>query len=196
MHLARLTVVCFITFTTGIAVADDVIKLKNKPLDEARLYVEQLDRDTAIHIENFAIDDAGLGKSKHKDVALQAAQAAPHLLAADIVNELREFGFTNVTLDESDNENEDGLELEGQFTQINPGSQAARAWLGFGAGQSKVCVEAVLKDESDTMIGEFNHCSKGIGWGESGSQLENDADRLGHQFALLMRDWADGKFVR
>jgi hypothetical protein len=192
----KLLTVILLATTATVALADEGITVKSGPLDKIVLYTPQLDRNTPIHIEAFDVDDAKLGKSKHKDVAQQAVQAAPHLLAADIVNELREFGFSHVTLDESDDEHDGGLELEGEFTEINPGSQAARAWIGFGAGESKVCVKAQLEDDDGKVLGEFAHCSKGIGWGDSGSQLETDADRLGHQFALLMRDWADGKFAQ
>lgn len=175
--------------------ASDAILLDHSPLDKTVLHVGVLDRSAPLHVATFGVDQAKLGKSKHQDVARQMAQTIPHLLASDIVTELRSDGFTDVTLDRSESPNVDGWVLTGEFTEINPGSQAARVWVGFGAGKSKVCVLAELKDSQDKVMGEFAHCASSLGWGESESQMESGADRLGHKFAQLMSQWANGKYA-
>ncbi len=48
---------------------------------------------------------------------------APHLLVADIVELLRDAGFTNILLNESNKQLAgDYMILEGEFTDLNPGS--------------------------------------------------------------------------
>ena len=177
--------------------ADPQIKVKQGPLDHIVLHAEQISQADAIHVELFDTNNAKMGKAKHQDTARQLAEAAPHLLAADIVTELRESGFTNISLAATDDDQskDHSLILSGQFTELNPGSQAVRAWIGFGAGESKVCVDASLRETTGKSLAEFSHCSKGIGWGASEAQMEADAERLGHQFALLMQNWAAGKYA-
>lgn len=174
--------------------ASDSILLDHGPLDKAILNTATIDRTVPMHVRNFDVSQAKLGKSKHEDIARQMAQSVPHLLASDIVNELRANLFTAVTLEQSNTSTDGGWVLEGQFTELNPGSQAARLWVGFGAGKSKVCVMATLKDDKGSVMGEFAHCSNGLGWGGSDSQLETDAERLGHKFAQFFSNWADGKY--
>lgn len=175
--------------------ASDAILLDHGPLDKAVLHVDVLDRSVPLHVATFGVNQAKLGKAKHQDVARQMAQTVPHLLASDIVAELRGTGFTDVTLDQSESTNADGWVLTGEFTELNPGSQAARVWVGFGAGESRVCVVAELKDSQGKVMGEFAHCAKSLGWGESDSQMESGVDRLGLKFAQLMNQWANGKYA-
>jgi hypothetical protein len=195
---ATMLLLAFLVSSTVMAAdAGPNIEVKRGPLDHIVLHAEQISQADAILVELFDTSNAKLGKAKHQDTARQLAEAAPHLLAADIVTELRESGFTNISLAAPDGEqNKDhSLILSGQFTELNPGSQAVRAWIGFGAGESKVCVDASLREPAGKTLAEISHCSKGIGWGASEAQMEADADRLGHQFALLMQNWAAGKYA-
>lgn len=194
MIIRALFAMLIIASLSSSTLASDTILLDRGPLDKAVLHVGVLDRTAPLHIATFSVDHVKLGKAKHQDVARQMAQTVPHLLASDIVAELRNDGFTDVTLDKSESPNTDGLVLTGEFTELNPGSQAARVWVGFGAGKSKICVQAELKDSQDKVMGEFAHCASSLGWGESESQMESGADRLGHNFAQLMSEWANGKY--
>lgn len=189
-----LTLLIFASLPTS-TLASGAVLLDHDPLDKAVLYVDVLDRSIPLHVATFGVDQAKLGKAKHQDVARQMAQTVPHLLASDMVAELRSAGFADVTLDQSESTNADKWVLTGEFTELNPGSQAARVWVGFGAGESKICVIAELKNSQGNVMGEFAHCAKSLGWGESGPQLESGADRLGHKFAQLMTQWADGKYT-
>lgn len=195
MNLRYCFTLVIFTAMPAIVMASDAILLDHGPLDRAVLHVATLDRSAPLHIATFGVDQAKLGKAKHKDVARQMAQTVPHLLASDIVAELRNFNFSNVTLDQSENANTDGWVLRGEFTEINPGSQAARVWVGFGAGKSKVCIQANLEDDQGKIMGEFAHCTHSLGWGESDSQMESDTDLLGYKFAKFMDKWANGNYA-
>ena len=120
---------------------------------------------------------------------MRSAQTAPHLLAVDIVDTLRGHGFSNVTLSESAEPTGDALQLVGNFTEINPGSQATRAWIGFGAGKSKVCVSGTLQTTDGDKIGEFKDCEKGLGWGDSSAQTSNESARIGANIGQLIFSW-------
>ena len=162
--------------------------------------MEKLDRISKIepfHVQLFDVADADLGKPKHRDTAEMLARSAPHLLAVDIVEALREAGFSSVVLDEQpDTSSTSHLVLKGKFTKLNPGSQAARAWIGFGAGESKVCVIGRIDDGAGKMLGEFSHCQKGLGWGKGDNQMESSAARVGDSIAMFLTQWADGEFAQ
>ncbi|WOJ98523.1 DUF4410 domain-containing protein [Congregibacter brevis] len=141
-------------------------------------------KDTAIHVHLFDTSRADLGKSKHADIARSMANSAPHLLAADIVNALREAGFTKVTLDESESGAvDDALQLTGRFTKLDPGSQNLRVWIGFGAGKSEVCISGKLSTPEGNEVAEFDDCKSGLGWGQSGPQGDKGAEVLGDRVA-------------
>jgi hypothetical protein len=106
-------------------------------------------------------------------------------------------GVTNVVLEEQAAVSSGSyLVLTGRFTQLNPASQAARVWIGFGAGESKVCVEGRVGDETGKTAGEFSHCRKGLGWGDSDNQMESSAARVGDSIAEFLAEWADGNYAR
>ena len=159
------------------------------PTDHAKLFVGGISKDAAIVVHAFDITGADLGKFKHQDTAKRSAQTAPHLLAVDIVDTLRGHGFSNVTLSESSEPAGDALQLVGNFTEINPGSKATRAWIGFGAGKSKVCVSGTLQTTTGDKIGEFKDCEKGLGWGDSSAQTAGESSRIGANIGELLFGW-------
>ena len=181
----------------GRVSAADTIQITKQTLDHAQLNLDRISKVEPLHVQLFDVASADLGKPKHRDTAEMLARSAPHLLAVDIVEALREAGFSSVVLDEQpDASSTSHLVLKGQFTKLNPGSQAARAWIGFGAGESKVCVEGRIDDEAGKMVGEFSHCRKGLGWGKSDNQLESSAARIGDSIAMFLTKWADGDFAQ
>ena len=126
----------------------------------------------------------------NSDTANTMVKSAPHLLAVDIVDRLRQSGFTQVTLDESDGEpSEDTLNLKGKFTVLNPGNQGLRLMFGFGAGKSKVCVEGQLIGSAGEILTDFSQCRSGLGWGSSAPQLEKETEILGYSIADLLIEW-------
>ena len=197
---------CSKIFGVGIAVlacvagvhiaAADTVRITKQTLDHAELNLDRISKSTPFHVQLFDSANADLGTPKHRDTAEMLARSAPHLLAVDIVDALREAGFSSVVLDEQpDASSTSHLVLKGQFTKLNPGSQAARAWIGFGAGESKVCVEGRIDDDAGKTVGEFSHCRKGLGWGKSDNQMESGAARIGNSIAMFLTQWADGDFA-
>ena len=147
-------------------------------------HAEPLSRSSTIMVKRFDVEDADLGKSKHQDTARAMAKAAPHLVAVDIAQFLRRDGFINVILDESDEQpGAEAVVLSGRFTTIKPGSQAMRVWVGFGAGHSEVCTEVELTAADGELMHSFDICNSGIGWGDSKSNLGDEAKHLGHKIA-------------
>jgi len=161
-------------------------------LKESQIYTKHLSKDSAIHVHLFSTSEANLGNQKFRDTADAMAKSAPHLLATDIVGALRHSGFTAVSLDETEGEpSEDSLNLTGRFTQLNPGSQNLRVWIGFGAGKSKVCLEGELTDRNGVKLADFADCRSGLGWGSSAPQGDKGAEILGEEIARFLANWAE-----
>jgi hypothetical protein len=156
--------------------------IKSK-LDSSKLHVSGIAKSTPIHIHRFSTNRVSL----NSDTAQSMANSAPHLLATDIVYALRANGFTNVTLDESVNGANSGtFNLVGAFTKLDPGSQNLRVWIGFGAGESEVCTDGQLNDAQGKVIANFSHCETGLGWGDSGPQLEAEAKTMGEKIGQFL----------
>lgn len=161
-------------------------------MKESHRYISSIDKATPIHIELFSTEGAELDITPDEDTSLAVAKAAPQLLAADIVHTLRASGFEMVTLQSAGVTQPSGaLVLSGRFTMLDSGSQAARIWLGFGMGQSQVCVEGRLVNATGKTVCDFKDCAGGIGWGESAPQLENEShtlgEKIGHFIAGMSR---------
>jgi hypothetical protein len=189
-------VLCLFLFG-GNSSAADMIRTTTAAVDRAAVSESRITRDSPLHVQLFDAIHADLGNPKHRDTAELLARSAPHLLAVDIVESLRDAGFSNVVLDEETaTSSQKNLTLTGSFTDLNPGSQAARAWIGFGAGKSKVCVEGRVSDSGGEVLAEFSHCRKGLGWGDSSAQMANSAVRVGDSIAIFLTEWANGDYAR
>lgn len=172
------------------------IEIHDQAVNRASLSVATISRDAGLTINTFDISQVDLRNAKHRDTAERAAASVPQLLAVDITESLRDAGFSSVVLaGRGEAKSISELNLHGRFTKIDPGSQAAQAWLGVGAGESKVCVDGVISDHSGTQLGYFSHCSKGLGWGESDARQDQDATRIGQSIATFLFEWSQGKFA-
>ena len=176
-------------FATAPALLADW-SVRGDPVDHANLKVPKIAPGSTIYVKEFSTADANLGKSRHKDTAERLVSVIPHLLAIDLVEELRSDGF-DALLDSGEPIPEGSLVLAGRFTDLDPGSQSARVWIGFGAGKSRVCIEGEVTD-AQSSLGEFSHCRAGIGWGESDQQVATSADRMAEQVAELLAKWSSG----
>lgn len=189
---------CMLALVLVVAMARgaDTIEINDAGVDHASLRVPAIARDESFTISVFDVSQVDLGNAKHRDTAERAAASVPHLLAVDIVESLRDAGFSNVLLGDGDPTSKiSELNLHGRFTKIDPGSQAARAWVGFGAGESSVCVDGVISDQSGKQLGYFSHCSKGLGWGKSDGQLDKNTVRIGQSIANFLQSWSRGEFA-
>ena len=161
-------------------------------MDSQRVYAGELSKQGAIHIHPFSTAETELGKSKFRDTATAMAKSAPHLLATDIVETLRDAGFTAVTLDESEGDRSpDAINVTGRFTKLDPGSENLRVWIGLGAGESKVCISGEVTDSGGNTLADFADCRNGLGWGASGPQGDKGAEILGTRVAGLLIRWAE-----
>ena len=180
--------------------ADSPITVNNGPLDQTTLHVGKITRDAPVHIYLFDTSNVKLGKAKHQDTARLMAGTVPHLLAVDIVEGMRDGGFSKVILEDTmatEAKLAPGeLALLGRFTELNPGSQATRLWIGLGAGKSKVCLKGRLIDSNNKALGEFSDCRNGLGWGNSADELENSTQSIGDNIAGLLTGWANGSYAR
>ena len=124
-------------------------------------------------------------------MATAMAKSAPHLLATDIVETLRDAGFTALTLDESEGRRPpDVINVTGGFTRLDPGSQNLRVWIGLVAGESKVCISGEVTDSGGNKLADFAGCRNGLAWCASGSQGEKGAEIVGARVAGFLIDWA------
>jgi hypothetical protein len=73
--------------------AADTIQVTKQTLDHVELKLDRISKTEPFHVQLFDVADADLGKPKHRDTAEMLARSAPHLLAVDIVEALREAGF-------------------------------------------------------------------------------------------------------
>lgn len=82
------------------------------------------------------------------------------------------------------------LIVRGKVTQMNPGSQALRYWVGFGAGQSRVEISGeVLDAASNTVLARFAHArSSGIGafGGDYQKFLTDDTRDVGEDVGKML----------
>lgn len=164
----------------------------SEDMDYVAIHSGLLTKESAIHIHPFTTAEADLGKPKFRDTAIAMAKSAPHLLATDIVETLRDSGFNSVTLDESNAaRSADVISVTGRFTKLDPGSQNLRVWIGFGAGESQVCISGKASDPAGKTLAEFADCRGGLGWGKSGPQGEESAEILGARVASFLIKWAE-----
>ena len=185
---------------SGFVAAEGLIIINNGPLDQTTLHVGKITSDAPVHVHLFDTSGVKLGKAKHQDTARLMAGTAPHLLAVDIVEGMRDGGFSKVILEETTTTEVElspgELALLGRFTELNPGSQATRLWIGLGAGKSKVCIEGRLMDSNNRSVGEFSDCRSGLGWGSSAGEMENSTQSIGNDIAKLLTGWANGNYVK
>ena len=181
-----------------ICIAASAILLSNfslaSTIDHSKLHIDNISKDAPLHVYLFSTKSTKMGNFKHQDTANLMAHTAPHLLLVDIVSSLRDSGFSNVILEESTvadaNIAPGELALLGRFTELDPGSQAVRQWIGFGAGKSKVCLKGHLVDATQKSLGEFSDCRSSLGWGGSSGEMENSTRSIGEHIASLLSDWA------
>ena len=182
------TSACAMLAIAHVALAEAIVS--GDPVDHARLSAPAIEPGSTIYVEDFSTADANLGKAKHQDTAERLVSVLPHLLTIDLVEELRSYGF-DARLGSADVIPDDALVLAGRFTDLDPGNQSVRVWIGFGAGKSRVCIKGTVTKGASS-LGEFSHCRSGIGWGESGAQVTNSADRMAQKVAELFGRWSSG----
>jgi len=174
--------------------------VKGGVLDEIRLYVDKLPGTTRLAIRTFSATDADITNEKKEDTKTMQASGPP-MLASRIAAKLKQLGpFTDVSeLASGAEPAADSILLEGKFTELNPGSRAARYVVGFGAGHSSVGVEGSVKTTDGTLLATFKQRrlgSAGAFGGDSVGKMSEDVKNIGDDIAKFLSAWANGKKLR
>ncbi|MEW6184817.1 MAG: DUF4410 domain-containing protein [Thermodesulfobacteriota bacterium] len=84
--------------------------------------------------------------------------------------------------------NEKALILKGKVSEINPGSRAARIWIGFGAGKSRVEIEGEIVDgKSQKTLLKFKHArAAAFDTRDYEKTLSNDLEQIGRDVGEML----------
>jgi hypothetical protein len=203
MGVLAITMVGVGSLQIGRLVAQEktpVQTVKDGVLDEIRLYVDKLPGTTRLVIRPFSATDADITHEKNEDTKTMQA-SGPAMLASRVAAKLKQLGpFTDVSEPASGAEPAaDSILLEGRFTELNPGSRAARFVVGFGAGHSSVSVEGSVKTADGTSLATFKQRrlgSAGAFGGDSVGKMSEDVKNIGDDIAKFLSAWANGKKLR
>ncbi|MCP4201227.1 MAG: DUF4410 domain-containing protein [bacterium] len=170
-------------------------------LDHAVIYQGSISKDQPIRVRLFASENADVGKTgkkKYSHIAIMMKQTAPTALLTQCLEGLREGSFADVAeLKREDDPPKNALVIDGEFTMLNPGSQAKRYFVGMGAGRSKICVKGHVARAEDVLL-EFEHCrigAVGLFGGNAAKQMNTDSLRTGGRVAEFMVEWARGAYA-
>jgi hypothetical protein len=188
----------------ALQAADGGKTLSGTPLDNAVIYRDTIPKDAPLRVRVFSSEgvDLGSGESPEKAKAYAAAQEMkrelPQWSTDRLILELKERGFQDVAELPADEPVPAGAwSLEGRFTEMNPGSQAKRYWVGMGAGKSKVCWEARVTDADGGIAADLKHCRMGVmGWfgGRADDQMTVDAAKSSLHLAEFLDQWSAGAY--
>ena len=82
------------------------------------------------------------------------------------------------------------LVVRGRVTEMNPGSRAARFWVGFGAGRSRVEIQGIVLDaKTQKELLRFKHArvsALGVFGGDYENFLTGDARNVGEDIGKLL----------
>ena len=204
--IVRLGLALILALISAPAVSGQGKEIGKSPLDRATVYQDSISKDVAVRILPFSTEDADLGtgskknKPKYQQIAAEMKESSPGLLVAGLVERLGERGFSDIEpIDDRQSLPDDYYVIEGEFTVLNPGSQAKRYWAGFGAGKSRVCTTGRVLDTAGGLLMEFDHCrheAMGAFGGESEGQMAKDSYATGAHLAEFMAKWAEGEYSR
>ena len=190
------------SLTTTVSVARPV---KQSPVDSATIDVETLPRDVTFVVERFGVDHADLGsaekpgKTKAQATADIMKESAPTILQDALVKTLSSAGtFATVVEAGAEAPPEGAVRLAGEFTVLNPGSKGKRFWVGMGAGQSRVCIEARVIGADGKDLGTLRNCRSGTGsWsfvgGKADAMMTTDVVGTAEHVADFLAAWTKGQ---
>jgi len=182
-----------------------VKKIEEGLLDSIELYVAALPApgEHTIVVKPFATEKAELGTGSKKDddkkaqgQAEQLQQDGPKFLADALVAAIKEEGGFKGAQVGGDNAGDDALIVEGEFTELDPGSRAKRYFVGFGAGKAAVAVAGTVKDAKGTLLANFKQrrvASMGVAGGDSVKKMTDDCKSIGEDIAKFLSARAKGK---
>jgi hypothetical protein len=181
--------------SAGIVAQTPVRSIEDGALDEIKLYVEKLPSTTAaVVIRPFSATAADLTEgAKDGEDTKKMQTEAPPLLAETFVTSLKKLGpFTDVSVASGSATPAGALVIEGKFIEMDPGSRAARIWVGYGAGKSGVTAKGTVKSDGK-LIAEFQQRRIGMRGKTNIDILREDTKTIGDDIAKFLNKWATGK---
>ncbi len=132
------------------------------------------------------LDTAGVTLPDRNDNTYPAVQSALRMIKPAFMKglekKLRRKAGTNV--------GRDTLVIRARLTKVDPGSQAARYWAGFGAGAVKIAMTGEIIDASSqkTLVRFKQERRSAIGWfgGGYGDLFARTARQIGGDIASLV----------
>jgi hypothetical protein len=184
-----------------------VKKIEEGLLDRIELYVATLPTpaEQTVIVRPFTSEKAELGTGNkegdkdEQDEAKKMQTEGPKYLAEALIAKLKdEGGFKGGTAGTADAPPAEAntLIVEGQFTELDPGSRAKRYFVGFGAGKAAVTVKGTIKDGSGKLLATFTQRrvgSMGVAGGDSVKKMTSDCKSIGEDIAKFLSAWAKGK---
>jgi hypothetical protein len=158
----------------------------------------------AIVFRDFSVENTDFGKMKkqtQREAAETMRNTAPLAFREAFKRQLAESGaFSDVeVLEEGADVPEGALVVEGEFTELNPGSRAKRYMVGMGAGRSKICIAGrVLESTGETLV-KFEDCRSGaMGWfgGRSEGMMSQDVYLSAQNLANFVTAWVNHTLPR
>jgi Domain of unknown function (DUF4410) len=209
--LAATTVALIVApaLTTAAPASDKPVKkIDDGLLDKIELYVATLPApaDQTVVVRPFTSGKAELGTGnkegdkEEQDESKQMQTEGPKYLADALIARLKdEGGFKGgsfATADAPAAADANTLIVEGEFTELDPGSRAKRYFVGFGAGKSAVAVKGTIKDGSGKLLATFSQRrvgTMGVAGGDSIKKMTGDCKSIGEDIAKFLSAWAKGK---
>ena len=152
-------------------------------------------------IRPFSATDADIVNGEKKEETRAMQVRAPNVLNESFVPKLKGLGpFTDVSvLAAGAMPPADAIVVEGKFTEMDPGSQAKRYFVGFGAGKSGVMVDGSVKSADGTVLATFQQRRvgvMGVAGGDSMEKLVSDTKAIGEDIAKFLNAWVTGKKLK
>jgi Domain of unknown function (DUF4410) len=194
-----------VTLVARAASDKPVKKIEEGLLDSIELYVAALPTpaEHTVVVKPFTTEKAELGTGSKKDddkkaqgQAEQLQQDGPKFLAEALIAKIKEEGGFKGAQVGGDGAGDDALIVEGEFTELDPGSRAKRYFVGFGAGKAAVAVTGTVKDAKGTLLANFKQrrvASMGVAGGDSVKKMTDDCKSIGEDIAKFLSAWAKGK---
>jgi len=185
--------------THSLAQGKPVRTVSDGIIDEAKLYAEKLPAATVVVIRPFSATDEDIVEGdKSKDETKKMQGEAPKLLADQFVMKLKGLGpFTDVSVLEGGAAAPAGaLVVEGKFVEMDPGSQAKRIFVGYGAGKSGVKIVGTIKSDGN-LLAEIEQRRVGVMSGRDSIKiLQADTKAIGEDIAKFVSEWGKGKKLK
>ena len=196
--LCRLLVLGFLMLPGALAVARDSPKLGSHKdwngLDKVVIKeIFELTHYTLIQVMPFDTKATPLPEKKDNtfEPVTEALQTFTTRLLAKMRSELDGFKVESLESDVTPSEAKaEALLIRGRVTEMNPGSEAARFFGGFGAGHSRVEIECEVSDaQTGRVLVVMTHARASSGSKGYDKILKQDTQDLGEDVATLLKSF-------